>query len=103
LGQQTFIPPLGFQPALPSREGGNRLGPSLYGIVGKKAGTVAGFAYSDSLKNSGITWDEATLDKWIADPESVVSNNKMKPYTGMTDASARATIITFLKQGAQEK
>jgi cytochrome c len=83
------------------KEGDNRLGPSLYGIVGKKAGTATSFAYSDSLKSSGITWDEATLDKWIADPESVITNNKMKPYTGMTDASARAAIIAFLKQGTE--
>ena len=85
------------------KEGDNRLGPSLYGIIGKKAGTATNFAYSSSLKNSGITWDEATLDKWIADPDSIITGNNMKPYTGMTDVATRATIIAFLKQGAQKK
>ena len=46
----------------------NRLGPSLYGVVGRKAGAEPGYGYTQSLKDSGVTWDEATLDKWIADP-----------------------------------
>jgi len=40
----------------------NRLGPSLYGVVGRKAGQLAGFGYSESLKDSGVTWDEPTLE-----------------------------------------
>ena len=43
----------------------NRIGPNLYGVVGRKAGAVPNFAYSESLKGSGLTWDEPTLDKWI--------------------------------------
>ena len=79
----------------------NRLGPSLFGVVGKKAGTATNFAYSPSLKNSGVTWDEATLDKWIENPEAVISGNTMKPYTGITDAKVRSTIIAFLKQKSE--
>jgi len=75
----------------------NRLGPSLYGIFGKKAGTTTNFAYSDSLKSSGVTWDEATLDKWITNPDSVIPNNGMRPYPGITDANIRRTIVSFLK------
>jgi cytochrome c len=86
-----------------TKEGDNRLGPSLYCIVGKAAGTATNFAYSASLKNSGIKWDEATLDKWITAPDSVIGGNNMKPYAGLTDASTRAAIIAFLKQGAQKK
>jgi len=79
------------------KPGDNRLGPSLAGIIGRKAGSAEGFAYSDSMKSSGITWDEATLDKFIADPEAVVRGNRMKPYGGLADKSARDKIIAFLK------
>ncbi len=79
------------------KEGDNRLGPSLAGVVGRKAGTLAGFQYSPSMQNSGITWDEATLDKFIANPDQVVNGNAMKPFTGITDAGQRKEIVAFLK------
>ena len=79
------------------KEGDNRLGPSLAGVVGRKAGSVSGYAYSPSMQKSGITWDEATLDRFIADPDQVVNGNKMKPYTGITDDGQRKQIISFLK------
>jgi len=76
----------------------NRLGPSLYGVVGRKAGTEPGFAYTQSLKDSGVTWDAATLDKWIADPDSVVPGNGMSPpYSGIEDPAIRKRIIAFLE------
>jgi cytochrome c len=79
-------------------KGDNRLGPTLYGIVGRKAGTQPNFAYSDSLKSSDVTWDEATLDKWIADPEAIIPDNGMSPpYPGVADAAIRKKIIAFLK------
>jgi cytochrome c len=80
-----------------SDPGDNRLGPSLGGVVGRTAGSVSGFAYSQSMKNAGVTWDEATLDKFITDPGSVVPGNRMKPYTGIDDAEVRSAIISFLK------
>lgn len=79
------------------KSGDNRLGPSLAGIVGKKAGSESGYQYSPSLKDSGVTFDEATLDKFITNPDSVVPGNNMKPYTGISDAALRAKIIAFLK------
>jgi cytochrome c len=80
-----------------TKAGDNRLGPSLAGIVGKKAGGAGGYAYSESLKNSGITFDEKTLDAFIANPDAVVPGNNMKPYSGITDADLRAKIIAHLK------
>ena len=80
-----------------TKSGDNRLGPSLAGIVGKKAGSESGYQYSPSLKGSGVTFDEATLDKFITNPDSVVPGNNMKPYTGISDAAIRAKIIGFLK------
>lgn len=76
----------------------NRLGPSLYGVVGRKAGVLPGYAFSQSLKDSGVTWDEPTLDKWIADPDAVISGNQMSPpYGGVADAETRKKIIAYLK------
>jgi len=76
----------------------NRLGPSLYGVVGRKAGTLPGYAFSDSLKGSGITWNAATLDKWIADPDAVIPGNDMSPpYSGIDDPKIRKKIVAFLK------
>lgn len=81
------------------KEGDNRQGPSLAGVVGRKAGSLADFNYSDSMKQSGIIWDEANLDRFIVDPEQVVRGNTMKPYGGITDAARRKQIIDFLKSG----
>ena len=76
----------------------NRLGPSLYGVVGRKAGTEPGYNFSESLKGSGITWDAATLDKWIADPQAVIPGNTMSPpYNGISDDTIRKKIVAFLK------
>ncbi len=74
----------------------NRLGPTLHGIVGRKAGSVEGFQFSPAMKNSGITWDTANLDQFIANPEAVVNGNAMKPYGGIADAGERKKIVDFL-------
>jgi cytochrome c len=76
----------------------NRLGPSLYGVVGRKAGTEKGYNYTQSMADSGVVWTEATLDKWIADPGAVIPGNGMSPpYSGIADPAIRARIIAFLK------
>jgi cytochrome c len=82
------------------KEGDHRQGPSLAGVFGRKAGTAPGYNFSDSMKQSGIVWDEANLDKFIANPDQVVNGNTMKPYGGITDAAQRKTIIEFMKTGA---
>ena len=61
------------------------------------SGERTGYAYSDAMKKSGVTWDEATLDRFIESPDAVVGGNNMKPYTGMTSQEDRAAIIAFLK------
>ncbi len=80
-----------------TKPGDNRLGPSLHGVFGAKAGAQSGYSYSPSLKGAKITWDEKTLDAFIANPDAVVSGNNMKPYTGISSAEERAKIIAFLK------
>ena len=75
--------------------GKNRIGPSLFGIVGRKAGSEAGFTYSDGNKNSGTTWDEATLDKYLADPRAAIPGTKMT-YAGVKNEQQRKDLIAYL-------
>jgi cytochrome c len=80
------------------KEGDNRLGPSLHGIVGRKSGSLKGYPYSDSMAKSDLTWDKPTLDRFIANPEGVVRGNGMQPYGGVASAEDRAKIIAFLEK-----
>ncbi len=70
-------------------------GPRLRGVFGRKAGKLAGFSYSDSLKDAQFTWDAAALDKWLTDTESVIPNNDMAFH--VPNAQERADIIRFLQ------
>ncbi|MFM1960785.1 MAG: hypothetical protein RL588_2302 [Pseudomonadota bacterium] len=76
--------------------GTNMTGPNLWGTFGAKAAHVAGFNYSDALKASGLTWDVATMDKWIENPRGLVEGTKMS-YVGMKSPEDRAALIAFLK------
>lgn len=83
-------------------EGDNRLGPNLHNIVGRKAGEAKGSAnYSQALTESRITWDEKTLDAFIAHPDKVVPGNNMKPYQGIPDAATRKAIIEYLSSAPE--
>jgi cytochrome c2 len=75
--------------------GTNKLGPSLSGVVGRKAGSVADFNYSAAMKNSGLTWDEATLDKYLTEPQKVVPGTKMA-FLGVRNADERKALIAYL-------
>jgi len=79
-----------------TEKGKNLVGPSLFGVVGRKAGTEAGFAFSDANKNSGLTWDEKTLDTYLANPMKMVPGTKMT-FAGLTDAAQRKEVIDYLK------
>jgi cytochrome c len=79
------------------KEGDNRLGPNLHAIVGRKSGSLSGYGYSDSMAKSDLTWDKATLDRFIADPNAVVRGHKMQPYGGIPSAEDRAKIIAYLE------
>ncbi len=72
----------------------DRIGPRHAGVVGRRAGSVAGFAYSDALVRSGLTWNAQSLDRWLADPEAVVPGQRMG-YR-LADAQARADIVAYL-------
>jgi cytochrome c len=74
----------------------NDLGPKHRGVAGRHAGSVEDYSYSNALKNSGLTWDEATLDRWLTNPSALVPGTKM--FFKIDDAQARADIIAYLKE-----
>jgi len=76
--------------------GDDMTGPNLWGIFGRKAGSKAGFTYSDDLKNAGWTWDADRIDKWITNPRAVLPGTKMT-FIGMPDANDRRDVVAFLK------
>lgn len=77
--------------------GDHRLGPSLHGVVGREAGSIEGYQFSSAMQRADFVWDPDTLDKFIAEPNQVITGHKMKPYGGMDDAKERQEIIAYLK------
>jgi len=75
--------------------GRNMVGPSMAGVVGRKAGSVAGFHYTDANKNSGLTWDAATLDRYLANPRGAVPGTTMA-YAGLKADQQRLDLIAYL-------
>ncbi len=75
----------------------NFVGPELNGVVGRKAGSVPGYNYSDANRNSGVAWDEATLTKYLRSPREVVPGTKMA-FPGLQNADDVANVIAYLKQ-----
>jgi cytochrome c len=91
-GQKAFVQCVGCHSVAP---GENKVGPSLAGIYGRAAGALPDYSYSPALKSSGLTWDEATLDKFLAAPTKVVPGTKM--VTGVINPAIRANLIAYLK------
>ena len=75
--------------------GKNLIGPSLAGIVGRKAGTVPGFRYSAANKGSGVTWDEKTLEAYLPNPRAFIPNTTMT-FAGIKNDTQRADLIAYL-------
>ena len=71
------------------------VGPSLYGVFGRRAGEGGDFRYSPALRRSGIVWDQHTIETFITDPQATVPGNRM-PFAGIPDAGARADLIAYL-------
>ncbi|MBI2236833.1 MAG: c-type cytochrome [Magnetospirillum sp.] len=76
--------------------GKNGVGPTLAGVYGAKAGSVAGFKYSDKHLASGLTWDDATLAKYLADPKGTIPGNKMA-FAGLKKPEDVKAVIDYLK------
>jgi cytochrome c len=71
-------------------------GPRLRGVYGRKSGSVSSFKYSDALMKAGVTWDETTLDKWLADPDKFIPDVDMDFH--LEKADERTDVIAYLKQ-----
>jgi cytochrome c len=84
-----------------TQEGEQMTGPSLAHIWSRKAGTVDGFVrYSDAMKQANVTWDEATLDKWLADPERFIPGTTMT-FAGLKQPRDRQDVAAYLKAVAE--
>ena len=70
-------------------------GPSLKGVIGRKAGSLEDYRYSAAMKRSGVTWDTPALDKYIADPQAFIPGNRMA-FAGMSDKSQREDLLAYL-------
>jgi cytochrome c len=84
----------------PLEPGVHGIGPTLRGIVGRKAASYADYRYSAALRRSGLTWTAEALDTFVGDPQAAVPANRM-PYAGMPDARDRADLLAFLRKKAQ--
>ena len=76
--------------------GENGIGPSLAGVFGRRAGTLLGFEFSQAMKDAGLTWNQAGLDRYLENPRGVVPGTTMA-YNGVKDAAQRQAVINYLK------
>lgn len=82
--------------------GRNMVGPSLAGVFGRKAGTAPGFNFSAAMRESGVVWDEKTLDQYLADPRRFMPGNKMA-FIGLRVAQQRNDLIEYLEHAAKSR
>jgi cytochrome c len=79
-------------------DGGNKAGPTLYGVFGRPAGAVQGYPYSDALNGTGLVWTEENVDRLFAEgPDQFIPGTKM-PLQRMPDPEDRAELIAYLKR-----
>jgi len=78
------------------KEGDNRLGPNLFKVIGRPAGSLPNYNYSSAMKGAGFIWDETNLAHFIASPDEVVPGNKMQPYGGLGSDDAEKVVV-FLR------
>ncbi|MCI0431258.1 MAG: cytochrome c family protein [Rhodospirillales bacterium] len=77
-----------------------KVGPSLHGILGRKAGSLAGFNYSPAMKQADVVWSEETLDRYLASPKEFIPGNRM-PFPGIKDGGKRQDLLAYLKETTQ--
>ncbi len=78
----------------------HKVGPNLHGVVDRKSAAAEGFAYSAALKGANLTWDKATLDKWIEKPSGLVPGNAMA-FAGIASPADRAALIAYIEAEAK--
>jgi cytochrome c len=77
--------------------GSSPIGPNLFGVAGRKAGTLDGYSYSEAMKKSGITWDDAALGDYLKDPKAKVPQGKMA-FAGLRQAAQLGDVVAYLKK-----
>lgn len=70
-------------------------GPTLKGVIGRRAGSLEDYRYSAAMKRSDVVWDAATIDKYVADPQAFIPGNRMA-FAGISDKTQREDLIAFL-------
>ena len=93
-GQQIFKAQCGI--CHPVTAGVNGIGPTLFGVIGRSAGSLPGFQFTADHKKLGLTWDAATLDKYLTNPRAMVPDTTMI-YAGLKDDDQRANLIAYLE------
>ena len=78
-----------------NRGGGTLLGPNLFGVVGRRAGSVPGFAYSSGMRTAGFAWSSEKLAAYLPAPRSMIADTKMS-YLGLHNAASLADVVAFL-------
>jgi len=80
--------------------GKNMVGPSLHGLIGRRAGTVPGYAYSPAMKNANVTWNEDALSQYLSNPKAFIPGDKM-PFAGIKDPSKLGDLLAYLNQATR--
>lgn len=81
-------------------KGVNRVGPSLYGVIDRPAGTAEGFKYSKAMAESGITWTEDQINAYLENPRGVVKGTRMA-FAGLKDEQDRLDVIAYIKEASK--
>lgn len=79
-----------------AKDGGHGKGPHLWNVFGRKAATIPGFEFSAAMQQTGIVWDYATLDYYLADTERAVPGKAMN-FMGIPDPALRAAVVAYLR------
>lgn len=95
LGKKVFMRCVACHAVAPNAAA--KMGPNLAGVVGRKAGAAPGFKYSAAMKKANLKWDDATLDKWLTKPSTLVPGTSMA-FAGVPNADERAAVIAYLKK-----
>ncbi|MDE1147321.1 MAG: cytochrome c family protein [Azospirillaceae bacterium] len=77
------------------KDGADKLGPNLWGVVGRKSASKEGFSYSPAFKGANLTWDPATLDTYLTGPSKLIPGNRMA-FPGLPNPQDRADVIAYL-------
>lgn len=97
-GKSTFMQCMACHSLKPESEPG-KMGPTLHGVIGRAAGSVPGFKYSDAVASSGKTWTVEEIDHWLEKPSQYLPGNKMV-FMGLKNPQDRANVLAYIQQAS---